>query len=128
VYCDTCSYVSLLAREYLFYIISESSVSVIGVSVGAHPHPHPHTQTDKQASKGGEHTAGAYPGVECHSPRGNTSWHFSVLVPMTKSGPTGSCGKMTEIRACVCFWRKNWLRFVSFRKFSISVTFYFQRN
>jgi hypothetical protein len=35
---------------------------------------------------------------------------------------------MTETRACVCFWRENWLRCVSFRKFSISVTFYFQRN
>jgi hypothetical protein len=80
VYCDTCSYVSLLAREYLFYIISESSVSVIGVSVGAHPHPHPHTQTDKQASKGGGNTRPAPSlGVECHSPRGNTSRHFSVV-------------------------------------------------
>jgi hypothetical protein len=42
--------------------------------------------------------------------------------------PPGSCGKMTETRTCVWFWRENWLRCVSFRKFSISVTFYFQRN
>jgi hypothetical protein len=35
---------------------------------------------------------------------------------------------MTQTRTCVCFWRENWLRCVSFWKFSISVTFYFQRN
>jgi hypothetical protein len=25
---------------------------------------------------------------------------------------SGSCGKMTQTRACVCFWRENWLRCV----------------